>query len=55
MFARHGTTAKRLRFAEGAPRDGFPAAHHELDIALAPFPFNGRIATIGPCGGVCRW
>lgn len=46
MFARNGITAERLRFAGGSPRDEFLAAHHEVDIALDPFPFNGCMTTI---------
>ena len=45
LFAVHGIEAERLLFAGHSPRDEYFAAHHEIDIGLDPFPYNGGTTT----------
>jgi predicted O-linked N-acetylglucosamine transferase (SPINDLY family) len=40
-FAQHGVPAERLDFRARLSLGGFLALHHEVDLALDPFPYNG--------------
>lgn len=40
-FAKHGVTASRLDFRARLPVMKFLELHHEIDLALDPFPYNG--------------
>jgi predicted O-linked N-acetylglucosamine transferase (SPINDLY family) len=40
-FAGHGVSASRLDFRGRLPMTKFLELHHEIDLALDPFPYNG--------------
>jgi protein O-GlcNAc transferase len=40
-FATHGVARERLEFRPRLPLEGFLALHHEIDLALDTFPYNG--------------
>ena len=40
-FAKHGVAASRLDFRARLPLAKFLELHHEIDLALDPFPYNG--------------
>ena len=44
-FARHGVDPARIELRGRLPFLDFLTAHHEADIALDPFPFNGTTTT----------
>ncbi len=42
MIARVGVDSQRVEFLRRRPRDQYLELHHEIDIALDTFPFNGH-------------
>lgn len=44
-FLEEGIDASRLRFHQVCPLDEYLALHHEVDIHLDPFPYNGGTTT----------
>jgi predicted O-linked N-acetylglucosamine transferase (SPINDLY family) len=45
FFSQGGVAPDRLKFISRQPRDQYMLAHHRIDIALDPFPYNGGITT----------
>lgn len=45
-FKTHKIPFERLDFAAICPRRAYLELHHEVDIALDPFPYNGGITTL---------
>jgi predicted O-linked N-acetylglucosamine transferase (SPINDLY family) len=45
VFAEHGVGAERVQFAKPRARCDYLALHHEVDVALDAFPFNGHTTT----------
>jgi predicted O-linked N-acetylglucosamine transferase (SPINDLY family) len=45
VFAQHGVAAERVQFTSPRARRDYLALHHEVDIALDAFPFNGHTTT----------
>ena len=46
QFAGEGIPAARLTLLPSTDETGYLAAHHNIDIALDPFPFNGGTTTL---------
>lgn len=44
-FAYRGIPESRLRFAPRLPLSEFLKLHHDVDLALDPFPYNGGVTT----------
>ncbi len=45
-FAAHGISAERIILQPSCGEGDYLAAHHRVDIALDPFPFNGGTTTL---------
>lgn len=45
LFAEHGISPERLKFAGSSPYEEYLAAYNEVDIGLDPFPYNGGTTT----------
>jgi predicted O-linked N-acetylglucosamine transferase (SPINDLY family) len=45
LFQGHGIAGERLRFTDRLPRADYFALHHQIDLILDPFPYNGHMTT----------
>ena len=46
LFANEGIERRRLRFHERSDLDSYLALHHQVDICLDTFPYNGSTTTV---------
>jgi predicted O-linked N-acetylglucosamine transferase (SPINDLY family) len=45
LFAQRGIDPARLAFVSRQPRIDYLRQHHQIDIALDPFPYNGHMTS----------